>query len=201
MVFPLRCDGIGGTCRREDQYQFPMLEWMFTHVSPHYWWLFKKSGCSITRVYNLHISPMVPYFTFSPHSRSNISRWHSRRAVGPAPSAGGARAPIADIAPQVGTDLKKQFLRPITPSPLLGVRKIFIFFVRFGVLGRKCLRQSVETFRWRVYLVTLLKEKHLWAAFLSGALAIVIKYDEAPMRLNAGRNDIQKEDVVIRRPV
>ena len=56
----------------------------------------------------------------------------------------------------------------------------------------------METFRWRVYFVTLLKEKHLWAAFLKGALVIVIKYDETPMALNAGRNDIQKEDVVIR---
>ena len=51
----------------------------------------------------------------------------------------------------------------------------------------------METFRWRVYFVTLLKEKHLWAAFLKGALVIVIKYDETLMVLNAGRIDIYRK--------
>ena len=87
--------------------------------------------------------------------------------VGTAPSAGGARAPIADIISHVSRDIKRHFCtHMVTKKACYGVvfytgwelrvcrsPRLFAFFLhhlerRVGTLIR-C--SSLETFRWKVY--------------------------------------------------
>ena len=58
--------------------------------------------------------------------------------------------------------------------------------------------QSVDTFRWRVYRVRLLKELSMWRAFLQSRLTLVVKSDGACVKLDEGKNIIAKKEVVAR---
>ena len=49
-----------------------------------------------------------------------------------------------------------------------------------------------------MYRFSLLKEASLWKHFVFTCLALVVRFDGTPMKLDTGRSMIQKEEITIR---